>query len=190
MKNAKNKVQKFVAGGGGAFLHPTHKEDVETIGRRDIYELKKSYPDQTTSARLTFWNLLFPILNWRFGILTGFLYLLTAQAFLVDLGRFSLDNLPGAVGTVVSAALIQPLALFWVVLLFGGFLLFTDTHSKPYRLIAGPIHAAFPFACAFLYRLGGRIFCRREALALVPGPSRSCFWWRRLFLSVERLSDH
>ena len=146
---SKSKVQKIVAGGGGAFLHPTHNEHVNKIGRRDIYELRESYPDEPVSKRLTFWNLLFPLWNLKFGLVTGILYLLTAQAFLSDLGKFSVHNLSGAIQTVISAALTQPVALFWTVLIFAGFLLFTDTHSKPYRYIAGPIHAFAHLAAVF-----------------------------------------
>ncbi len=155
---SRSKIQKFVAGGGGAFLHPTHNEHVEEIGKRHIYKLRESYPDEPTSRQLTYWNLLFPLWNWKFGILTGFLYLLTAQAFLVDLGRFNLSNLVGALGTLVGAALVQPVALFWVVLLFAGFLLFTDTHSKPYRFIAGPLHALAHLTALFLVGWGAVYF--------------------------------
>src|SRR5262249_34552931 len=34
------KVQKIVAGGGGAFLHPTHREGVDEIGKRHKFALK------------------------------------------------------------------------------------------------------------------------------------------------------
>ena len=146
---SKSKVQKIVAGGGGAFLHPTHNEHVNKIGRRDIFELRASYPDEPVSKRLTYWNLLFPLWNLKFGLVTGTLYLLTAQAFLSDLGKFSVGNLTGAIKTVVSAALTQPVALFWTVLIFAGFLLFTDTHSKPYRYVAGPIHALTHLTAVF-----------------------------------------
>ena len=146
---SRSKVQKIVAGGGGAFLHPTHNEYVDVIGRKHIFALRETYPAESTSKWLAYWNLLFPLWNWKFSPVTGILYLLTAQAFLSDLGKFDVSNIWGAIKTVISAALTQPVALFWVVLIFAGFLLFTDTHSKPYRYIAGPIHALVHLAAVF-----------------------------------------
>ena len=146
---SKSKVQKIVAGGGGAFLHPTHKEYVDEIGRQHIFALRETYPAESTSMWLTYWNLLFPLWNLKFAPVTGVMYLLTAQAFLTDLGKFRVDNLAGAILTVISAALTQPLALFWVVLIFAGFVLFTDTHKKLYKYIAGPLHALVHLAGVF-----------------------------------------
>ena len=167
---SKSKVQKIVAGGGGAFLHPTHNEHVETVGKRHIFELRKSFPEERASKNLTYWNLLFPFWNWKFGIVTGVLYLLTAQAFLSDLGRFSIGNLEGAVKTVVVAAFLQPVALFWTLLILAGFLLFTDTHSKIYRTVAGLIHAVTHLAAVFFigwfvaYFVGGDTELRSRSL--------------------------
>lgn len=144
-----SKVQKIVAGGGGAFLHPTHNEYVDQIGRQHIFALRETYPAESTSKRLTSWNLLFPLWNLKFAPVTGIMYLLTAQAFLADLGKFGVDKISGAILTVVSAALTQPLALFWVMLIFAGFILFTDTHKKWYRYVAGPIHALIHLTALF-----------------------------------------
>ena len=53
-------IQKITAGGGGAFLHPTHDEDVSVLEEerampdepRRRYALTASYPDVAQSARL------------------------------------------------------------------------------------------------------------------------------------------
>lgn len=178
---SQSKVQKIVAGGGGAFLHPTHNEEVGKIGKRDIFELRKTYPEESTSQRLAYWNLLFPLWNIKFGVVTGILYLLTAQAYLADLGRFSLENLSGALKTVVGAAFTQPVALFWTVLIFGGFLLFTDTHSKFYRFIAGPIHAFAHLAAVFVigwfaaFWIGGSEELRSWSLPQLAGMAALIF---------------
>lgn len=147
--DSKSKVQKIVAGGGGAFLHPTHNEHVDEIGRQHIFKLKETYPDESKSRSLTYRSLLFPLWNLKFGLVTGVMYLLTAQAFLSNLGSLSLSNLTGAIKTVIIAMFTQPIALFWTILIFIGFLVFTDTHSKRYRWIAGPIHAIAHLAAVF-----------------------------------------
>lgn len=138
---SKSKMQKIVAGGGGAFLHPTHGEKVETVGRDHLYQLRKSFPDPSRSWWLTCWNVLFLVWNWKFGLVTAALYLLTAQAVLADLGQFSFSNIPEAIRLASLAVFTKPVALFWVLLIIIGFIFFTETHSRVYRWIAGPIHA-------------------------------------------------
>ncbi len=147
---SKTKKHRFVAGGGGAFLHPTHREGVAEIGRDRIYRLKASYPDEPTSVWLTFRNLLFPFLNLQFGFVTGALYLLTAQAFRADLSKFGLSDWWAAVTAVLYDAIREPIATFWVVLIGIAFFFFTDTHSRYLRFFAGPLHALAHFTGVFL----------------------------------------
>lgn len=72
--------QKIVAGGGGAFLHPTHRHDVASVNvYGQTFLLQDSqFPKESTSFWLTFKNLIFPILNPWFGTLTAPIYLLFA----------------------------------------------------------------------------------------------------------------
>ena len=42
----------------------------------------------------------------------------------------------------------------WALVIFGGFLLFTDTHSLIYRRIAGPLHGLAHLAAAFFVGWG------------------------------------
>lgn len=83
-------MQFVVAGGGGAFLHPTHQlEDeikFELGGVQCDLSLKRDpasnapnetaacYPSQDKSKRLTLRNLWFPVTNWDFAILMGIVY--------------------------------------------------------------------------------------------------------------------
>ncbi len=131
-------VQKITAGGGGAFLHPTHGPDVENLA--DDFKLAKSFPDQKISRRLAWRNAMFPALNPTFGVVTGILYLLTGWATHLDLSTYSLREIKPALGASVNKALNEPLAAFWITLVFLGFYLFTDTHSKWYRYSAGTLH--------------------------------------------------
>ncbi len=158
-ENPKNGKQKITAGGGGAFLHPTHGADVSEIGSRSKYQLKKSFPDEKTSWRLTFWNLLFPAINPAFGLATGILYLLTAKAFLSDLGGFGIGDFCEAFYKVLNDLFVQPLALFWSILILGGFILFTDTHSRWFRWAASLLHGIAHLAAVFFISWGvARLF--------------------------------
>ncbi len=145
-----SKIQKFVAGGGGAFLHPTHREGVDEVGRNHLYNLKATYPKESTSFWLNFWNLGFLFWNLKFGLVTAALYLLTAQAFRVDLSRFGLADLGAAFTAVLLDVVYEPMATFWVAIILLGFYLFTDTHSRYLRWIAGPAHAAAHLFAVFL----------------------------------------
>lgn len=153
-ENKETGKQKITSGGGGAFLHPTHGMDVEEIGKRRKYKLEKSFPAESISRNLCRRNLLFPLFNPWFGTVTGLLYLLTVKAFLSDIGHLGLSEFGQAIYTVVRDALIQPFALFWVLLIFLGFVLFTDTHSKLYRFVMSPVHGLFHLAAAFFISWG------------------------------------
>ena len=143
-------TQKITAGGGGAFLHPTHGSDVDTL--QGGYVLQASFPDEATSRRLCWRNLLFPLQNWKFGSLPAAFYTLTAWAVMADIG--TLRDLRAALGATLNATLATPVAAFWVLALFVGFWLFTDTHSKPYRWIMGSVHGLTHLAAAFFLGWG------------------------------------
>lgn len=132
--------QKITAGGGGAFLHPTHKQDLAEVGKIPPFKLCKSFPDERVCSRLCWWNLLFPLWNPWFGLLTGALALLTAKAFLSDLRTFKLSQFDQALMTVFRDALIAPFAIFWVLFILLGFMFFTRSPSWPYRITAGLLH--------------------------------------------------
>lgn len=166
-------TQKITAGGGGAFLHPTHtgergkdlKEIVEKISDDDgktvvrTFRQKKSFPDEVESQDLCWRNLYFPYLtdnaSWTFGFATAILYWLTTLALVSDIKPFeragSVDG--GIIAEITGAALDSifgsPLTLLWVLATLLGFVLFTDTHSRRYRLIMGPLHGVAHVLAAF-----------------------------------------
>lgn len=74
------KLNLVVCGGGGAFLHPTHKLNdsikVEnTVLYRADYNLKTVYPSKEVSKDLCFESLKFLTKNYSFGLVTMFIYL-------------------------------------------------------------------------------------------------------------------
>lgn len=83
-------IQKITAGGGGAFLHPTHgpwKNEVREADGR-VLSHRASFPDQRTSWRLGLRNALFLFLNPKFGVLTGIGYIILALLFLPAILRY------------------------------------------------------------------------------------------------------
>ncbi len=164
-------VQKITAGGGGAFLHPTHDIDVSLIsedygikkksGRK--FALKESYPDLKTSKNLTFRDLLFPIINPGFGILTASLYVFTSWLISSSIDFKIPESLSDAFVFTAEAFFRNPLAGVWLLLLIGAFIFFTDTHSKLYKWVGGFLHAlahlnAIFYVALFGLYLGGKMF--------------------------------
>ena len=159
-------VQKITSGGGGAFLHPTHEEDVSFLAEDAITEasqprvfaLKTAYPDMRRSARLTWQNLTFLSRNPRFGIVPAIVYLLTCWLVGASVG----DAVPRtpwqALRITLDAFGANPGLALWIVALVGSILAFTDTHSRTYRVIGGLAHCAAHLTAMFYVGWGARLF--------------------------------
>ncbi len=157
--------QKITSGGGGAFLHPTHGQNVEELHQdllaetatgptkqHSIFTKRAAYPDEKTSFLLCFRNLLFPLLNPTFGLITGVLYLLFVWSAVPDLRK--IDGVGNAISRTFNAMLTEPLATLLTLAIVLGFILFTDTHRRWYKWIAGGTHALLHLAAAFFIGWG------------------------------------
>ena len=150
-------VQKITAGGGGAFLHPTHEEDVSVLreeavtedARARTFEVKATYPDMAQSARLAYLNLLFLFKNPRFGIVPATIYLMTAWQVGAAAGGEAPTNPWRALRVTVDAFSTHPALALWCGGIVLGFLAFTDTHSRIYRVVGGVLHSAAHFSAMF-----------------------------------------
>jgi hypothetical protein len=160
--------QQVTAGGGGAFLYPTHTDvaevqslpvkGVEEVPELDRMEFKRllgfglaaSYPDIARSKGLALDLLKFHLINPTFGFATAFVYVLLAWAIQVDLPTMATAGLRDALLLVVTAVLKSQIAFFWALLLFGGFFLFTDTRSPRFRFWGGLAHATSHLVAVFL----------------------------------------
>jgi hypothetical protein len=141
--------QKITAGGGGAFLHPTHDFDFENEEYNNKgFEWKTNYPDYKESRKKDWTNLYSFIRNNKtFGFLTGGLYALIA--FLIHgniQGEFTWKK---AWETTVSNCIEQPLALIVIILMLMGLIFFTDSNHKIYRRVGGFIHGLTHLAAIF-----------------------------------------
>lgn len=147
---------RITAGGGGAFLHPTNGQLDDTYKeKRDCTQF--SFPTAAECQRLCWRNFMFPLLNWRFGMLTAVVYGLTAWSILAFLKldrKPPVNNYLDAFYVSFTGSLETPVGVLWALLILGGFLMFTDTHSRVYRVIAGLSHGIVHLAAIFLIGWG------------------------------------
>ncbi len=171
-ESADKSTQKITAGGGGAFLHPTHVgilgTNLDRIVEKGLHEdetrefkLAGCFPPTSASRRLTFLNLLFPYLknnmSWSFGLVTAALYWLLTLSVI---GRIEMPDLRGLQYQLsdisyiaIRTALDSPLTLLLLAIIIIGFFFFTDTHSTWYRIIMGGVHSLAHILAAFAIAL-------------------------------------
>ncbi len=140
-------VQKITAGGGGAFLHPTHAPRTKTL--RSGYVERACYPDEATSSRLAWRNFLFPFLNPKYLWIPAFIYAMSAWFASASLSPADIVDLPTALAAAVRAAIRDPFNGLWLVIFVTAFIFFTDTHVRWWRLIGGVSHALAHLFAAF-----------------------------------------
>ena len=151
-------TQKITAGGGGAFLHPTHVgllgkslDEIVEIGLRENehrkFKLEGCFPSTKDSRRACWRNLFFPYLkgnkSWSFGLVTAALYLLLTLpvVFSIDDPAFQGEHSFGQITyTLIQNLMHSPLSVALVLATIIGFVFFTDTHSTLYRIIMGGLH--------------------------------------------------
>ncbi len=141
-------VQKVTSGGGGAFLHPTHAPKTGKL--RNGFLQRAVYPDEKTSRLLSWKNFLFPFVNPKAGWLWAFLYAMSAWLASAGLEASDVIDLPTALSAAVNAAIRDPLNGMWLITIYAGFIFFTDTHVRSWRVLGGVFHATLHLAAAFL----------------------------------------
>lgn len=157
-------VQKITAGGGGAFLHPTHDEDVSVLeeqlhgvgddapAHRLRYGLRATYPSVRRSWWLSFRNLAFGWLNPKFGIVTAIVYFTTAWLVGAAVGFARPAGALESLALTAAAFATQPVLTLWVATVVAGFVLFNQSRSRLYRWLGGLAHAAVHWFC--IYHIG------------------------------------
>ena len=163
-------TQKITAGGGGAFLHPTHHgllgKSLNEITEKGFYpdpdrkfNLRGCFPSTADSTRATWRNLIFPYLpgnkSRTFGLMTAVLYLLLMLpvVFAVNDLNWSL-SLSAITHAAITQVLYNPLSMIVLLATIVGFMFFTDTHSNIFRIIMGGLHALAHIAGAFFIAIG------------------------------------
>ena len=132
-------VQKVIAGGGGAFLHPTQRPDMQEL--KEGFVQQACYPPPGLSAALAWRNLLFPFINPKACWLPALVYALSAWFASARLNLADIESFPQALHSALVVAVRDPFCGLWLLLVVSGLMFFTDTHSKLYRLLGGGAHA-------------------------------------------------
>jgi hypothetical protein len=163
---------RFIAGGGGAYLYPTHslpeKFDLPEQGRPVRYGRKAVFPSLRDSKLLSWRALLFPFMNRAFAFFIGALYLVVAwsmqqtsivlegisfgqdksetTSYIERLGHWSWDQWPLVLGKTWHLALVSPSTLILLGLLIFGMIGFADVKSGPAKFGVGLFHALMHIA--------------------------------------------
>ncbi|MBJ6764666.1 metallophosphoesterase [Myxococcaceae bacterium JPH2] len=145
--------QKITAGGGGAFLHPTHAPAAPVL--RDGYKLQKSFPDEKTSRKLARKNLMLIRYSPGFGVITGTLYLLMALAAYAEVGSLGLSQLPEVLTAVANNMVNRPWTLALGLVTIGGLISLADAAFGKWRALVGAVHGLSHILAAFLVSWGG-----------------------------------
>lgn len=125
--------QRITSGGGGAFLHPTHRPAKETVSvGGEAFVQKCAFPSPGASFRLSLGNLFFVVKNWRLGIATGFVYM-------------ALNWWPITSWRVVAG---NPSIIVWTLLILAGFIFYADKHHPWFRWLGGLTHGLLQLASA------------------------------------------
>lgn len=138
--------QKIIAGGGGAFLHPTHLPRVDR--RPEGFTLRQSYPSIEESRRLTWGNLAFPVRNPWFGVFMGAVYALLGWGVAADLNRLGTG---GGFLEVLNRAIENTGSMVLGAVMLLGAIGFADGRRGPWwRRIAGGLHGLAHVLAALL----------------------------------------
>lgn len=193
-------TQKITAGGGGAFLHPTHpgilgtsldhlvEKGLTEDGDRN-FSLQGCFPSTKDSRRATWRNLMFPIFcfqgnqSWSFGLVIAGLYLLLTLPLISVIDNLTTrreQHFWYVTYTVLETLKDSPMSLLLILATVVGFVFFTDTHSKLHRWIMGGLHgiahcvAAIAIALLNLFLVAG--FTDQETWTLhIPWPGGYSF---------------
>ena len=141
-------IQKITSGGGGAFLHPDACAGDAASCATDSSSAPR-IPTRRLRGGLTWRNFLFPSINPKSGWLYAFLYAMSAWLASASLEAADVIDLPTALAAAMNAAIRDPLNGMWLVSVIGGFIFFTDTHIRSWRILGGAFHALLHLAAAF-----------------------------------------
>ncbi|HEY0003781.1 MAG TPA: metallophosphoesterase [Pyrinomonadaceae bacterium] len=173
-------TQKITAGGGGAFLHPTHSgllgmklDEIVEKGLRENeerkFKLRGCFPSTSDSSKLTWRNLIFPYLKGNasrtFGIVTAALYLLMTLSVIGRMDESHVENVLYQIGSITATAVYDMVnstaTMFLIAATIIGFIFFTDTHSRLHRFVMGGLHALAHILAAFTIALVSVSFISR-----------------------------
>ncbi len=147
--------QKITAGGGGAFLHPTHMPKIKELPKREkdpiSFEQQSCFPSKSESKKLSFRNLTFAFRNLGFSASLGIISLISGWLLHKDISvvlsalPISIENFPGLLKTVFIEVVRDLGSVTFTAIVFTGLILFADPAAKGWRKIIGTLHASAHF---------------------------------------------
>ncbi|WP_430932005.1 metallophosphoesterase family protein [Saccharicrinis sp. 156] len=159
-KDVDGKISQLItAGGGGAFMHPTHfLKDKFSFPNESKAELKCTFPNFKQSKNLSWRNLLFPFYNWSFCLFLAAIHILTSwiiqsnnvsstgTTFMETVAElaFSISNIDNYLSIIWKTVQHSPSVFLLNAVLFLGILFFTDVSlglKKWNLLLGGFFHA-------------------------------------------------
>lgn len=155
-------VQKFTAGGGGAFLHPTHDYNFRKCEEKDYkkleekgnikkrFSLKREYPSPEVSKKMDWKNFGFIFYNKTFGLATAVIY--STLAWMIHGNIKEGDgvfNWYRAFKSTLNRFIEEPLAALVVTLMMLGLVAFTKTSSKIQKWLGGAAHGLAHLTAVF-----------------------------------------
>lgn len=127
------------------------------------FALKKSFPPAGVSRLLAFRNLLFPLLNWKFALFLGALYLIAAWLLVPganlpgnELGNrpflheYAPNQLAEVVRAMTNVALVHPPAGLFLLVFVGAIRSLSNTPNRLYNWVAGITHGLLHVVWVFL----------------------------------------
>ncbi len=160
-------TQLITAGGGGAFMHPTHflKEKIERVDGSKAH-LKWVFPSFKQSRSLCWRNLAFPYYNWGMCLFLSMFHVITTwfiqsstnnpygNTFMEGISGvdFALDNIGYYMHIIFTSIQHSPAVFLLNAILFFGILFFTDTVTgkKKWNYSLGLVHALAHLANLYL----------------------------------------
>lgn len=161
-------TQLITAGGGGAFMHPTHllKEKIDFRDGSNA-DLKGVFPTSHQSRWLSWRNLAFPFYNWSMCLFLGVFHLITSwfiqsttenhygNSFMDTMAGmdFTMANIDNYLHIIFESIQHSPSVVLLNLILFGGIILFTDTSTgwKKWNHFAGLLHAIAQLANLYMW---------------------------------------
>ena len=137
----KDTLHKLTAGGGGAFMHPTHNLPDKLINLREgDFVLKTTFPEKSKSKQMAWGALLFPYYNWSFGFFLATIYLLFVWGIYIsssigglnimeDIRTKGFSDCNHVADMFIQAFSYNPVTIIIILLFVVGFWKFTDTGS-------------------------------------------------------------
>ena len=196
-ENRKNNLTAVTAGGGGAFMHPTHKLPqtgaiISNNSEQLCLDNVSRYPASQISRRMAWKNLAFPFMNGSFSIFLGAIYTLlswflvtrqinsnTPLLHLIDEIYSGRHQLMDTVWQFFNAIPKSPEFAIFVTLFTAAFVGFNITRNLPARIGFGILHTL-----VHIFALVSSYCIAVELIPLIIAPGNSGWLVYVLFFGI------